>query len=535
MSIRNLAIALGLGLVATTAHADVVLDWNETLLDAIRVDRTAPPTAGRAMAITQVAVYDAVVGVLGGYEPYHVHRPGNTPSPPVSAEAAAAAAAHQALVALFPAQQASFDAALDASLAAIPDGVAESGGVAWGSDVAEQILALRADDHSGDTVTPGFPTGAFWWAPTPPAFAGPVLPQWPYVTPWALSSGSQLRGLAPPTPTSAEYTASFREVRRLGRADSPFRTPEQTQIALFWADGPGTATPPGHWHVIAQGLSAERHLSLLENARLFALLALTSADAAIVSWDHKYIFNVWRPVTGIRMADQDGNPDTVADPTWSSLITTPPFPAYTSGHSTFSGAAARLLGLFFGTDAISFSTTSDALPGVTRSFSRLSQAAAEAGQSRIYGGIHWQFDNQLGLGTGRALAEQVFHNFGQPVGAPSTCAPGPSTLCLGVGGRFRVTVDWRTPTASGVGNGNAIDDNSGSFWFFEEDNTELTLKVLDACDEFERYWVFASGLTDVEVTLRVTDTEHGVTRVYFNPQGKAFDPVQDTQAFATCP
>lgn len=517
--------------IAAPARADVVIDWDNVLLNAIRVDRTSPPKASRAMAVVHVAIFDAVNSILGGYTPYSV-----TDSAPAgaSAEAAAVAAAHKALVALFPAQQATFDTARTTSLAAIPDGAAKTAGISWGESVAAQILALRANDHATDIVSYGAPTGGFWWLPTPPAFAPSLLPNWPIVTPWCMTSGSQFRQAAPPSPGSATYTAAFREVQLLGRKDSALRTADQTQIALFWADGPATATPPGHWLVIAQGISQEHHLSLLDNARLFALLSLAVADAAVVSWDNKYYFSNWRPITGIQHADTDGNPNTHPDPGWEPLIPTPPFPSYTSGHSTFSGSASRILELFFGTDNVSFTTTSDGLANVERSFTSFSQAAEEAGQSRIYGGIHWQYDNQAGLASGRTLAEHVFFDFLTPVSAPGTCTADATTLCLG-GGRFKVQAQWNTGTASGPAHVVSQTGDSGQLYFFDPDNTELTLKVLDGCSVNDRFWVFASGLTNVEVRITVTDTETGRIRQYFNPKGKAFAPVQDVSAFATCP
>lgn len=515
---------------AGSARADVVLDWNSVLLDAIRVDKTAPPRASRAMACVQVAVYDAAAGILPGYEPYYVTE---TAPAGASAEAAVVEAAYQALVALFPAQAGSFETKRAASLAAIPDGPAEQDGIAWGQQVTEEILALRQGDHSNDIVPYEPPAGGGWWAPTAPALAPPLLPNWPIVTPWSMTDRGQFRVGPPPPPNTHEYTAAFREVRRLGRKDSPNRTADQSQIALFWADGPGTATPPGHWMVIAQDLARERGTSLIENARMLALLGIAVADAAIVSWDHKYYYSNWRPITGIRLADQDGNPDTVADPAWEPLIATPPFPSYSSGHSTFSGAAARILALLFGTDQIAFSTTSDALPGVTRSFDRLSQAAEEAGRSRIYGGIHWEFDNQTGLSSGRALADHVFFSLLRPAAVAGACVPGPTTLCL-EDGRFKVEARWATENGSGTGQAVELTDDSGRFWFFGAENPEIVVKVIDACDAYDRFWVFASGLTNVEVQLTVTDTQEGRTRQYFNAQGRPFAPIQDTDAFATC-
>ena len=168
-------------------------------------------------------------------------------------------------------------------------------------------------------------------------------------------------------------------------------------MARFWADGEGTVTPPGHWNRIARSVAAEKKLELAERARLFALLNVAMADASIVCWDCKYRFDFWRPVTAIREVD----------PTWVPLLPTPPFPAYTSGHSSFSGAAAAALVSFFGTDRVRFSSTSDGLPDVTRSFDSFSAAAEEAGASRIYGGIHWAFDNTDGLACGREIGEDV--------------------------------------------------------------------------------------------------------------------------------
>ncbi|HEV2845032.1 MAG TPA: vanadium-dependent haloperoxidase [Thermoanaerobaculia bacterium] len=522
-----LCIAALLGL-AGPVRADVITDWNEILLQAIRVDKTSPPKASRAMAIMNVAIYDAVNGLVGGYTPliYAAEAPaGALP------DVAAAAAARKVLVTLFPAQTPTFDAAFDAFYNAIPNSQAKSDGATWGLVVGDRILTRRADDHSGDTVDYFVPTGGSWWAPTAPAFASALLPNWPLVTPWTMTSGSQFRQDPPPVPGSAEYTRAFIEVRRLGRVDSPVRTAEQTQIALFWADGSGTATPPGHWILIAIGLSEEKHLSLIENARLFALLGITLADAAVVSWDHKYHYSIWRPITGIQNADIDGNPHTTAEKTWGSLLPTPPFPSYTSGHSTFSASAAKILELFFGTDAIAFSTTSDALPGVTRTFTSLSKAAEEAGQSRVYGGIHWQFDNQAGLASGRALAQHVFYNFLTPVQAASTCVANATTLCLN-GGRFKVQATWRSKTNHGPAQVLSQTGDSGQFFFFDDDNLELVVKVLNGCGVNQQYWVFASGLTDVEVLLTVTDTETGHSRQYFNPLGTTFAPVADASAFS---
>jgi len=323
---------------------------------------------------------------------------------------------------VFPARQAELQAALSASLADVPRGAARYKGEAWGRFVGRKIVALRADDGANGFVAYQ-PSGELGrWRPTPPAFAPALLPQWPYVRPFAMTSGDQFRAPAPSALTSPEFVAAFAEVHDFGAAASATRTPDQTQIAYFWEDGAGTVTPPGHWQVIAQGLAERFGNDALENARLFALLSIVQADAAIASWDAKYAYDHVRPYSAIvEDADHDENAETVADPAWTSLIPTPPFPAYTSGHSTFSGGSSRLLALLFGTDEIAFSGASPdpqrwpaILPGVVRSWDSLSAAAEEAGQSRIYGGIHWQYDNQAGLAAGRAIADWAFEHFLAP-------------------------------------------------------------------------------------------------------------------------
>jgi hypothetical protein len=197
----------------------------------------------------------------------------------------------------------------------------------------------------------------------------------------------------------------------LGGMVSAARTEDQTQIARFWADGAGTETPPGHWNHIAQDVGAALGNSLEENARLFALLNIAMADAAICAWDAKYHYHNWRPVTAIRNAHLDGNSATEPDGAWTSLIGTPPFPDYVSGHSTFSAAAATVLTLFYGTDGVAFTTGSDFLPGVLRSFGSFSEAAAEAAMSRVYGGIHFRFASDHGLTGGLKIGEWTVNNY----------------------------------------------------------------------------------------------------------------------------
>jgi hypothetical protein len=380
--------------IAIPASADVVTDWNNAALDAIRADRTAPPIASRSLAIVHIAIYDAVNGIARTHEPYLVP---SAVSSSASRVAAASAAAHQTLVSLFPSHTSTFDGLHAAILAGIPNGPQKTNGITWGEFVGTQILAARANDGSNAIVQPPGGSGPGVWIPTPPAFLPYLLPQWGFVVPFAMSSSSQFRPPGPPALDSQQYAADYEEVKELGAAVGSTRTEDQTEIALFWADGAGTETPPGHWNSIAQIIATTRGNTLEENARLFALLNIAMADAAICAWDAKYTYHFWRPVTAITFAEPGLN--------WMPLLVTPPFPEYTSGHSTFSGAGATVLPLFYGTEDLPFTTGSDFLPGVYRSFSTPFDAAEEAGVSRIYGGIHFHSANVDGLQAGSSIGE----------------------------------------------------------------------------------------------------------------------------------
>jgi hypothetical protein len=410
-SIGLISLLVSLSLVlrlSATATADVITDWNSVTLSAIRASRTPPPIASRALAILHASTYDAVNGIVRSHEPYFAH--GTVPAS-ASLEAAASAAAHRVLVTLFPTHEAEFNALYASTLAGLPDGPQRRAGVAWGESVADQILAWRATDNA-DAIVPRPGSGGLGtWQPTPPLFADYLLPQWGFVTPFAIPIGAHFRPLGPPSVDGAKYAEEYTEMKALGAAVGSTRTPEQGLIAQFWADGAGTETPPGHWNSIAQHVVAARGNTLIDNARLFALLNIAMADAAIAAWDAKYSFHSWRPVTAIRNGDLDDNPATIGDPSWSSYIATPPFPDYVSGHSTFSGAASRVLARFYGTDDIGFSTGSDLLPGVTRSFPSFSAAAAEAAMSRLYGGIHCRSANEDGLAMGIEIGDWTVAHF----------------------------------------------------------------------------------------------------------------------------
>jgi hypothetical protein len=391
----------------TFISGSVVTDWNSTLLDAVRTASNPPTLASRNMAMVQAAVYDSVNSISKKYSPYKVSI--DAPAG-ASAEAATAASAHRVLVNLYPAQAVKFNEALQSSLAKIPDGKSKDDGIALGQQVADQIIALRSTDGITKVVqyTPKTDPGS--WNPTPPAFASALAPQWPEVTPFALTSGSQFRPSGPPALNSAKYAEELNFVKEIGKNDSLTRTADQTAIAKFWANGGGTFTPPGHWNQIAEEASTLTGQSLEDSARLFALLNFALADAAITSWDAKYKYDFWRPVTAIRQADKDNNPKTTADTFWTPLITTPPFSEYTSGHSTFSGAAESVMNSVFGSD-FGFGDKGDKTINSLRTYENFAQAADESGMSRIFGGIHFMSANLDGLSSGRNLGNYVVQNF----------------------------------------------------------------------------------------------------------------------------
>jgi hypothetical protein len=421
----------------TVPSAAFVPAWNQLLLDVQRLRGQGNQQSGRALAIMGAAVYDSVNAVLPTHTVYHVDARAFPGVATASADAAAAQAAHDVAAGLYnqPAEIARFDALLAAELAEVPDGQAETDGIALGQYVAAQTLAWRVNDGSSATVpyTIGHNPGD--WQPTPPAFAQtPATPQWPYVTPFALDSGSQFRPGPPPALTGADYTAAFQEVKALGgngTTTPSTRTPEQTEIALFWAGVGVSNAGVMVWNQITQTVAAAHGLTLADTSRLFALVSIAGADAFIAGFEAKYAYNYWRPVTAIRAADTDGNPQTTQDSTWTPLIATPNHPSYVSLHADQSRAAAEALASFFGTDHVGFTAT---WAGVERSFDKFTDAAKEAGKSRLYAGIHWSFDvaagEQLGRKVGQYTAEHILlpladggNQLRAAVAAPS--APGP--------------------------------------------------------------------------------------------------------------
>lgn len=412
---RQLYIIVCTLLLATfssTLDADIVRDWNNVVLDTIRDDGAPPPQASRTLAMTHIAMYDALNSIDRQYSPYKVDltAPLNT-----SHEAAAASAAHSVLTSLYPAYSSVYDAALLQSLSVIPDGQSKLDGISLGQYVAGEIVNWRASDGSNNVVTYTPGTGQGQWRPTPPGYAPALLPQWGQVTPFAIPYGSVYRIDGPPALDTVAYAQDHNEVKLLGDKNSLARTPEQTEIAYFWESKKGTATPPGHWNQIAQVVSLSEGNDLMQNARMFALLNISLADAAIAAWDCKYEFDFWRPITAIREIDENINPLITPVSDWEPLLATPPFPECVSGHSTFSGAGAKALERFFGRDDIPFTVGSDDLPGIYRYYGSFSEAAIESGLSRIYGGIHFEFSDMPAIDMGYNIGDYAFDNYMQPV------------------------------------------------------------------------------------------------------------------------
>ncbi len=395
---------------------DIAVTWNRQALEAIRLTVMDPPQATRALAMMSLAQYDTLAAIEG-FPAYLVHQ---SISGPVSIDAALAKAAHTILSALFPGQRPAFDGALNATLSAIADGSAKTNALTLGLSVANAILAIRGGDGSDVFIDYPGSDAVGSWRPTLPMFDTADEPQWGSVTPFALSTPDAFRPGPPPSPDSAAYAASVEEIRALGSISSVDRTADETDIAQFWADGKGSYTPPGHWNQIAEDVALDKGNSLTSNVRLFAQLNIALADSAIAAWDAKYLYGLWRPVDAIRNADADNNAATVVDPNWTPLLITPPHPEYVSGHSTFSMAAATILANAFGDDTLIF-VTQFTLPGQLRIFDRFTDAAKEAGRSRIFGGIHYEFTNQAGQELGRNVANAVLQRFAlsEDVQAPS--------------------------------------------------------------------------------------------------------------------
>ncbi|NBX29497.1 phosphatase PAP2 family protein, partial [bacterium] len=397
------------------SQSDAVLEWNSVALAAIRKDVTDPPVATRTLAMVAIAQLDTL-NAISGTPAFLVQQ---TVTGAVNAQAAAAAAAHRILATIYPAQKATLDAELTLALNTVTDATIREASRQLGVAVADKVYQARQNDGSTAFSNYSGSNAVGKWQKTGPMFEVPDQPHWKGVTPFAIVSASAFRPAAPPALGSADYATAYNDTKDLGSATSATRTADQTELALFWADGKGSFTPPGHWNTIAATVAQAQGNSLSANALLFAKLNVALADTAIACWDAKYTYETWRPETAIQQGAADGNAATAADAAWRPLLISPAHPEYVSGHSSFSAAAATVLTSLFG-DAVSFDTTSPTLLGVTKSYTSFSQAATDAGRSRIYGGIHFEFSNQAGQAIGRGVADAVLAKFA--VGA-DTSAP----------------------------------------------------------------------------------------------------------------
>jgi hypothetical protein len=448
---------------------DAIHRWNQIAIDATGLDHTpvppgdprvfgeqlGPGRSSRAMAIIHIAMFDAVNAIDRRYQSYTAVQSAHYP---ISQDVAVSQSAHDTLVALYPSQAESFDAHLAQELARVRNPVERANGIDLGQRVAAAILAMRQGDgseipepHVGVDYFPSDLPGH--WRQDPISMIPLALgAHWGGCQPFVLQSTSQFPLPAPPAMTSAAYTTAYNEVKNLGGdgINTPTqRTPEQTFIGIFWGyDGtPSLCAPPRLYNQITVQIADRTKLQPVQFARLLALVNVAMAEAGMTAWQSKYSHDFWRPITGIRESDPgtgptglgDGNPDTVGDITFhplgapaSNLLPgspnfTPPFPAYPSGHATFGGAIFQILRRFYGTDNVSFTFVSDEFNGITRdnggnirpymprSFSNLSQAEEENGQSRIYLGIHWSFDKTQGIAQGRNVANYVFDHAFPPL------------------------------------------------------------------------------------------------------------------------
>jgi hypothetical protein len=394
-------MAIALVLTQATVRADVVLDWNAIMQSTVAAQ--APFPQARFAAITQLAVFEAVNAISREYRPYL----GTITAPAdASREAAAVAAAHTVLKAYFPGNAAALDGARLMSLATIPDGPAKTAGIAAGEMAAAKVMAARSDDGA---VPPAFympaSSGPGEWQSTQGCTAsGGAFLHWRNVKPFGLRSADQFRLDEPPALGSATYARDYNEVKAVGGANSPLRPQDRSDVARFYAVTPPVAV----WNPVARQLGMAAGNSLSQNAHALALLNMAMSDAAVATFDTKYRYNFWRPETAIRMGQTDGNEATDGDSSFAPLIATPCFPGYPSAHATLSNAAREVLERLYSPRRRSLVLSSVALPGITLRYNKLKEITADIDDARVYGGIHFRFDQEAGADLGRHIGEYLY-------------------------------------------------------------------------------------------------------------------------------
>ena len=396
-----------LNLTLSIARADVVTDWNVTVLAA--TDAATPQVENRVLAMAHVAMFDAANAITRSHVAF-VSQP--TAAPASSIDAAVATAAHDVMVALVPAQKPLLDAALAATLAKVSDATAREGGIGVGRQAAEQTLKLRSGD--GADAKPNYvpEAGSGKWQPTAPHNLPFTTVMWADVKPWVLRSPDEVPAPGPLAFDSATYQRDIDEVRRMGARHSKERTADQTAAAIF-----SSIKPAVLWSAAARTAVAARGGSVVENARLFALMHIAASDATIAGWSIKRQYAVWRPISAIRQAPKDG------DPSWEPLLNTPPHPDYVSGHCIVSGATAEVLRRLLNGDGVPFTATYGSPgTGLTRSFTTVTQVEKEIGDARVWAGIHTRTADDHGAIVGHKIGQLVVQRAMRPLGAAQAMA-----------------------------------------------------------------------------------------------------------------
>jgi hypothetical protein len=388
-----IAPVLTVALLTMTARADVVMDWNAKA-DAIGIEKQLVNSANaRGQAMLHVAVFEAVNAIEKRYTPYKLAL---TADRGTSREAAAASAAHDVLLALYPDQKADLDATLEKSLSAIADGEGKSKGIELGKKAAAEIISLRANDgsNSPESYRPQASPGVYVPTVIPAETTAAKL------TPWVMRAASQFRPAPPPALTSDVWTRDLNEIREFGGSTSTRRSAEQTTIGRFWFfTGPRTYNP------IVRQIASSKNMDLVDCARLYALTAMAASDAFIAVFDGKYAYNLWRPVTAIRNADLTSNPATPREASWLPLGTTPMHPEYPCAHCIVASAVSNVLQIVAGNEVGEFTLVSPTAPGVTRKWTRLQDYSDEVANARVYAGFHYRFSTEAGRDMGKKIAE----------------------------------------------------------------------------------------------------------------------------------
>jgi hypothetical protein len=398
MNLKPCLVACLLFAAGSAANADVITEWSEKAVAAGYAARQGPPPHTRIVAITHLAMFEAMNSIDGRYRPYRARL---VAEPGVSRDAAAATAAHHVLVRFYPDQAKELDKALQASLTAIADETASAKGVRLGERAGAAMLAERASDGAAgpDTYRPFTAPGKY--VPT----VLPAASRWGSVKPFALKSSDQFRPPAPYALTSAEWAKDYNEIKRMGAKAGSARSAEQSDIARFWE-----LTGPACYDPLLRQLSAAKRLDPMQNARLHALVSMAAADALIAVFDAKYTYNFWRPVTAVRNGDLSGNDAVERDAAWEPFIPTPMHPEYPCAHCISQAAVAGVLAHFFGDTIPPVKLTSTTAPGVTRTYSRLSDYVTEVINARVYDGVHYRTSGEVGADMGRKIADYTITN-----------------------------------------------------------------------------------------------------------------------------